>query len=186
MHIDVRSAHPVLFDGMRATVMTNYREWRTADKARWTPGAWHSEPDKAQWIDEATGLDCLIVRNHSGSLCGYVGVTEGHPLFAMPYNDYENMADFDVHGGLTFSGFCSPSNDESKGICHVPAPGRPDHVWWLGFDCGHNGDIAPGFDAHIREIMPFEKSSFSEPTDVYRTFTYVVDQVQGLARQLVK
>lgn len=31
------------------------REWRTAEKAEWGPGPWQDEPDKAQWIDEATG-----------------------------------------------------------------------------------------------------------------------------------
>ena len=51
MHIDVRSAHPVLFDGMKAAVMTNYREYRTADKSKWGVGPWNNEPDKAQWVE---------------------------------------------------------------------------------------------------------------------------------------
>lgn len=62
-------------------------EWRTADKSTWGPGSWHDEPDKAQWTDEATGLPCLIVRNHSGSLCGYVGVPETHPWHGKGYSD---------------------------------------------------------------------------------------------------
>lgn len=33
-----------------------------------------------------------------------------------------------VHGGLTYSDRC---HDD---ICHVPAPGEPDDVWWFGFD----------------------------------------------------
>jgi hypothetical protein len=52
-------------------------------------GEWDNEPDKIQWLDEDTGLDCLMVRNHFGSWCGYVGVTEGHPLFGVGY-DTEN------------------------------------------------------------------------------------------------
>lgn len=36
-------------------------------------GAWHREPDKAQWVDLTTGYPCLAVRGGSGSWCGYAG-----------------------------------------------------------------------------------------------------------------
>lgn len=49
--------------------MRNHREYRTIDKTGWPIGQWTNEPDKVQWIDEATGLDCLIVR-HRG--CGHL------------------------------------------------------------------------------------------------------------------
>ena len=35
------------------------REYRTVDKSTWARGPWDTEPDKMQWRDEATGLDCL-------------------------------------------------------------------------------------------------------------------------------
>src|SRR5690606_3996986 len=41
---------------------------------------------KIQWVDEATGLDCLMVRNSGGAWCGYVGVSEGHPLYGVEYS----------------------------------------------------------------------------------------------------
>lgn len=47
------------------------------NRVKWGPGPWDGEPDKMQWTDPATGLDCLIVRNTLGALCGYVGVTPG-------------------------------------------------------------------------------------------------------------
>lgn len=55
----------------------------TVDKSGWGDGPWQLEPDKKQWEDEVTGLPCLIVRNTqvTGSLCGYVGVPQGHPLY---------------------------------------------------------------------------------------------------------
>src|SRR5688572_7588915 len=112
------------------------REYRTMDKATWPPGPWQHEPDKAQWQDPATGLPCLIVRNSSGALCGYVGVSKGHPLFEVGYQGADDY-DLSCHGGLTYSEHCQPSTDEALGICHVPAPGEPDHVWWFGFDCAH-------------------------------------------------
>jgi hypothetical protein len=146
-------------------------EWRTIDKGGWPDGPWRDEPDKKQWRDPATGLACLVVRSeHSGALCGYVGVTPGHPLYGRGYDD----ADVSVHGGLTFAGACRPGGDESVGICHRPEPGEPDHVWWLGFDCAHLFDLAPGMTRYM-----------SVPDTVYRDLAYVEEQVTGLAAQLI-
>jgi hypothetical protein len=143
------------------------------DKSLWGNGEWQSEPDKAQWVDSATGLDCLLVRNSNiGNLCGYVGVTEKHPYFGKGYND----VDADVHGGLTFANACS-ENAEGHGVCHVPLPGRSDHVWWLGFDCAHCYDLSPG----IRSRLPVELHSNSE---IYRNVDYVVAECTKLAEQL--
>lgn len=149
---------------------TQELEWTYIDKSKWPEGQWNSEPDKLQWIDEATGLDCLIVRApHSGHLCGYVGVPEGHKLFGKDDQDVEVT----VHGGLTFSGKCNES-DKEHGICHRPFPGRPDHVWWLGFDCAHLGDISP------ESIRRFDTDYHA----TYKTVHYVKGQCRELAKQL--
>lgn len=90
-------------------------EYRTIDKTGWGEGPWTWEPDKVQLADEATGLPCLIRRSPSaGSLCGYVGVPEGHPWHGLDYGEI----DAEVHGGLTFAGACD--GDEADGICHKP------------------------------------------------------------------
>jgi hypothetical protein len=94
---------------------------------------WDGEGDKEQWVDAETGLDCLMVRSRYGNWCGYVGIPEGHRYFGMDYNELE----FAVHGGLSYSDFCF------EHICHVPEEGRPERVWWLGFDCGHCFDFSP-------------------------------------------
>ena len=165
-------------------------EYRSVDKSGWGDGPWQQEPDKVQWQDEATGLPCLIVRNLSGALCGYVGVAEGHPWFGIGYSDRIDRVEteerdwsaptpdglIEVHGGLTFSGLCNPSAPEDRGICHKPAPGEPDHVWWFGFDCAHAWDLSPG------RLTRF----WSEPDEVYRDITYVRRQVVSLAGQLAK
>ena len=93
--------------------MTHVREWhlRASEKAEWPHGPWTDEPDKVQWIDEATGLDCLIVRNGSGALCGYVGVAPEHPLHGVDYDD-DACPRFDVHGGLTFADSCTEPTRE--------------------------------------------------------------------------
>ena len=49
------------------------------DKSGWYDGPWMTEPDRIEWRNEH-GQPCLIVRNQSGALCGYVAVSPGHPL----------------------------------------------------------------------------------------------------------
>lgn len=153
-------------------------EWTNIDKSTWGDGPWQHEPDKKQWIDPATGLDCLIVRNsHLGNLCGYVGVPEGHPLFGKAYGEI----DVDVHGGLTFSEKCQPDpRGEGFGVCHTPELGRGE-VYWLGFDCGHAFDLAPAAEAFYRKrgLPPFGGS-------IYRSVAYVERECARLARQLKK
>lgn len=153
------------------------RQWTTLDRSQWARGEWDGEPDKMQWTDDATGLPCLIVRHdRMGFLCGYVGVSEGHPAYGKGYSD----VDVNVHGGLTFAGKCRPGDTEARGICHVPGPGEPDHVWWLGFDCAHSGDYEP-YKAKLAETKAiFARHGFES----YRTVGYVRRECADLARQL--
>ena len=156
------------------------KTYTTLDRAAlgWPSGEWDSEPDKVQWPDADTGLPCLAVRNrHAGNWCGYVGVAEGHPYVGKDYND---TADLEVHGGLTFANKCQPGQDESHGICHLPGPGEPDHVWWLGFDCAHAWDHSPQDVARSVEGYPWTIDSDSR----YRTLRYVQNQCASLAAQL--
>lgn len=140
----------------------NLQHWidSTMDRSHWGSGPWDAEPDKVSWVDPETGLDCLIVRNRLGALCGYAGVPPTHPWYEAEYGyghsigpkvdeQCEGFCDHnpdhlvDVHGGLTYSAHCQSSDDPARGICHVPAPGRPENVWWFGFDCAHYGDLVP-------------------------------------------
>ena len=99
------------------TDQESYRHRRSL----WPAGPWHLEQfDKVHWIDPATDMDCLMVRNAMGAWCGYVAVTEGHPAFGKSYNDVDPHPR--VHGGLTFSDSCH----EGGKICHEPQPGRPN------------------------------------------------------------
>ncbi len=145
-------------------------EWTNVDKSKWGAGEWNSEPDKRQWSDPETGLPCLIVRGPLGALCGYVGVSDGHPFFGKDYNS----VDVDCHGGLTFSNTCANVEETEEGhyICHVAEPNEPQKVWWLGFDCGHFMDKTPG-------------SFYAREDDgIYRNIAYVTDEVTKLAKQI--
>lgn len=147
-------------------------EWTTEDKSKWGPGEWQNEPDKKQWIDQETGLPCLIVRGPSGALCGYVGVDELHPHFENEYSD----VDVEVHGGLTFAGFCAKTDDPSKHICHMVEPGENDRVYWFGFDCAHAWDLSPSMNQY-----DFHRAREEE---TYRNIHYVEQEVASLAKQL--
>jgi hypothetical protein len=136
------------------------------DKTKWGHGPWQHEPDRIEW--RHLGLPCLIARNSGGgNLCGYVGVPPGHPWHGKDYSDLDNV---DVHGGLTYSRGCA----EVGAVCHVPAPGEPDGIWWLGFDCAHSGDSRPGWADHFK---------FQEEYSVYRDVEYVRREVERLAEQ---
>lgn len=141
-------------------------------KDKWGPGPWQQEPDREEWRDTDTGLPCLIVRAPTtGSLCGYVGVPPGHPWHGVDYSG----ADASVHGGLTYSDRCAGH------ICHVPAPGEPDDVWWLGFDTAHFMDYMPARAAMMRDLdvgMPQYMRS------AYRDMAYVRAEVARLASQV--
>lgn len=149
-------------------------------------GPWTSEPDKVHWVDAETDLDCLIVRNHFGALCGYVGLPPGHPLHGLDYSDDAVCeADQSSHGGLTYAGVCQEDKrGEGYGICHIPGPGRPADVWWLGFDCSHYRDLTPGLLA-LAAARGFTYP-FTDPreTDTYRDIEYVAEHVTALARDL--
>jgi hypothetical protein len=167
-----------------------HKTWTTIDKTEWGVGPWRDEPDKEQWEDEATGLACLIKRNpRGGNLCGYVGVPDTHPLYGVGYSDclkpgcsdedwcYEHSPEgvLDVHGGITYSDLCQ-EGDDAETICHIPAPGEPEPLFWFGFDAAHAGDVSPGYDFRYG-YEPFEG-------DTYKDAKYMRSECAKLAAQL--
>jgi hypothetical protein len=143
------------------------------DKSTWPDGPWKNEPDREQW--QHAGYACLAVRNHHGNWCGYVGVDSAHPLYGKSYDD----CDVEVHGGLTYAGKCDGP------ICHVPEPGMPDDVWWLGFDCAHAWDLVPGRLAFELETPALRKyAAITRCEETYRDLAYVKASTEKLAEQL--
>ena len=172
-------------------------EWTTVDKSDWGDGPWQSEPDKMVWIDPDTDLDCMIHRGPAGALCGYVGVGPDHPWHGQHYDS----VDAEVHGGLTFASACQEGDTEADGICHVPLPGRPHDVWWLGFDCAHAQDFMPRMrrdemkladlfesegkteEAALFRSSPMTKGWGPFASPAYKTVAYVKAEVGSLAKQ---
>lgn len=136
------------------------------DKSSWDEGAWTNEPDKISWIDSATNLPCLILRNDFGAWCGYVGVSSGHPCFEVPHSKVRLVANRE----LTYSSFAW--SDGIHGVSH-PTEEEGNGCWWLGFSCSdYEKDVLPKMPQN-----PYCNST-------YKTIEYVMEEVKSLARKL--
>lgn len=151
-----------------------------ADKSNWPAGPWQNEVDRIQWVDSATGLDCLLTRNPDfGYLCGYVGVPPESPLSGIGYGTLygTNLQNEDVLE-ITFGDFCAPHEiEEGPGVCHTAYPGRPERVYWFGFHCGNLHDLSPGLS---------ERSNLVLPGAEYRDVAFVRENVAKLAHALAR
>ncbi|MEK9810388.1 MAG: hypothetical protein VW362_08065 [Candidatus Nanopelagicales bacterium] len=106
-----------------------------------------------------------------GHLCGYIGVTPGHPWYG---KDYEEIG-ADVHGGLTFAQHERRDqrfNWDTERWLEIDSEPYPHDtgmdVWWVGFDCAHLGDLSP---------------RWPEVGGVYRDEAYVRNELASLVRQ---
>jgi hypothetical protein len=136
-------------------------------KSEWGEGPWQSEPDRVEWRSPH-GYPLLMVRGPHGNWCGYVGLPPGHPWHGKGTGD----VDADVHGGLTYADACQGE------VCHMPAPGEPDGVWWLGFDCAHAFDVMPAMTALLKTI-----GHGHDLGGTYRDLDYVKAECESLAAQ---
>lgn len=136
-------------------------------------GPWDNEPDRIAWVDPDTRYPCLMRRNEFGSWCGYVAIPPDHTAHGWDYGELEEI---EVHGGLTYSQGCLGTPGE--GVCHVPAEGDKDDVWWLGFDCGHAWDDNWMMAAILTGVP------MGGWTMTYRDVGYVRQECSRLAQQL--
>ncbi len=141
------------------------KQWNgDVDRKPWGDGPWRDEPDRRQWVDRETGLPCLARRTELGNLCGYVGVSPGHPL-------HRRLAvELTAHGGITYTG-----RQESV-IAFELEPEDEQDLWLFGFDCGHFGDLVPS----IAALLP----GLSLGNGTYRDFRYVEIWCRELAAEL--
>ena len=123
---------------------------------------WEKEPDLEEWVDEATGYKCTVMRHASlEHLNGYVAIPKGHKVWGKG----EDVMDVDVHGGLTYSSVDKETDE-----------------WVLGFDCSHVDDFSPKL---VLTLMKYTDSRLEHHTQgTYRTFEWVKEEVVKLAKQL--
>ena len=161
-------------------------------------GPWNNEGDKIAWVDEDSGLGCIILRQEDGTLSGYVGVGVDHPLHGFHAEAVPVTISSQVHGGITYGKECEVNRHElrAKGkprrerytVCHITRTRwvqdvesvqttndefEHEDLWWLGFDTNHPGDLIPNDRFHT-----------ARKSDVYRDQDFVYAQCVALAKRL--
>jgi hypothetical protein len=107
-------------------------------RARWRKGPWDDEPeDQVYWIDPKTKLDCLALRNAFGEWCGYVGVPRASKYYG------EDKSGTLLLGISACEVAYASSSSEDEARVRDFLKGRPEIVWWIGFDTGglHSKDL---------------------------------------------
>ncbi len=118
----------------------------------------------------------IIVLNTSGHRCGYVALHPDHPYSDIPkekrsygeHYDYDKC-DIDVHGGLTFM---SPEHG-LKDLLTIPC-----NDMWIGFDCGHYGDMC--------DVKMFKKYFGEEECEAKKSFFSAMNHSDIRIGQTVK
>lgn len=157
--------------------------FKNRDRHPSADGPWAGEYDKLGWVDEATSLRCIILRQRNGSLSGYVAVPSDHPLYGFDKDAIPSGINLTVHGGLTYAAACEKNNDDERiSICHVSKFVRRgtknvfnDHeeTWWLGFDTDLDCDLVPTLRHRSSAVVR-----------TYRDQAYVYREIIRLAARL--
>lgn len=182
--------------GHPAQALRRWKPRKTIDKSKWDDGEWQAEPDTL-YYQTAEGFQAVILRtSHSGVLCGYVGVPQGHPWWRKQYHDVvtptaeQLQQPIDTDKISVFAVFVealSGRDDDSARIdclVHVhggltysdrgwPSLGEDPRLWFFGFDCAHAGDYNPAYDY---------KYGWGEGQ--YRNLDYVKSEIAALSAQL--
>lgn len=138
---------------------------------------------------EYEGYNYLITFAPLGHRCGYVAISNSHPLYNEQGNEQgwnsEKIQDLDVHGDVTF--FDNPSDRF----------GIPDNCEekWIGFDAAHCNDkrdmetlkkineIAYCAAKYVEDII---KISLVDNFQEVRTKDYMIEECKQLILQLKK
>lgn len=173
-----------------ATTITALQVYYNPERKPNESGPWNDEADKVGWIDEESGMRCIMLRQTNGTLSGYVGVDPDHPFFGYEKDALPVALATSVHRGIDYSKACEENRKprfERYTVCHVvrqraatpmnSAQGTQDQfpeedVWWLGFDTDHQYDLVP---------MQRQDRKLGE---VYRDQAYVYAECISFARKL--
>lgn len=160
-------------------VAFNEEDWKEIKIYRFGKGEWIDEPDEMEF--DYRSIECEILRNQVGALCGYVTVPEEHPWHRKPYDDI----DCEVHGGLTFAASAIYKEGEKE-------------KFKIGFDCSHFNDLCPVIEKIMdearnrpenqrlrktRDHMALLAPNILRPT--YKNIAYVKAEIEGLVDQML-
>ena len=112
----------------------------------------------------------MFAQRHAelGIWCGYVGIPSTHPWWGWNHDDIDRELEESIHGGVTFA---QDGDGDKWAVGH----------YWVGFDCGHGGDLVPQiFQLFCQMAVPMASAG----NDVYRRLPYVQGEITSLAAQL--
>ncbi|KPF91884.1 hypothetical protein IP81_07400 [Novosphingobium sp. AAP83] len=177
-------------------------EARYRDVTRYVAGQglWIVESEKVAWTDPETGYPCIILRQQTGELGGYVGVAPDHALAGWSADALPGSINDGLHQPVTYAAVCQHVQPERASICHVTvaeaAPSRAMHegkghgahssgragarqgedlAWWFGTIMNGPEDYVP---RHRGGSILYERGQ------IYRGEHFVYLEVTELARKL--
>lgn len=128
------------------------------------------------------GYEYLITFVKHGHRCGYVAISNDHPLFKIRNSVYD-FPDLEVHGGVTY--FDNSRFEDLTG-------GHKCIDKWIGFDACHYNDtedieaIEKYFGkTELSEYRKKNPKSKYDPDAEYRSFDYMKTQCELLIDQLI-
>ncbi len=92
------------------------------------------------WLDEKSGLPCLMLLGQRGEGMGYVGVPPDHPY----YDIDTDLLNLKAHGGIAFANEVFRA-EEGSPFSRLFSVYSGDSLYVFGFDCGRGGDFVPAF-----------------------------------------
>ena len=111
-------------------------------------------------VEYCAPLPASIKALNDEVMSGPAGGRSPIQLFTMSADSPRAGDQFDVHGGVTYSGV------------GYWLPKSGDQGFWYGFDCSHHGDLSPGYD--------FTRRHANE----YRNIAFVTAECESFADQL--
>lgn len=158
-------------------------------------GPWKDESTKIAWTDPATGYPCIILRQRTGELGGYVGVDPGHALAGWMADALPGSINEGLHQNVSYSAACQEKVPERLSICHVPprpiAPSQAQHREKAQASAGHDhsadlawwfGMVMNGPQDYVPRLATSGVGSGRGP--IYRDEAFVCAQVTALAGKL--
>jgi len=160
---------------------------------------------------EYKGYRCVVVFQRMGHRCGYVGITNEHPLHGVGYGDKaEVLKKSDIENQPIGNRGIIPlmcMDNESEEItpdCYFNVHGgityagggetypvESDNLWWFGFDCAHYDDSPDYYKAKEYQLENedslnrlIEIDNMYHTDGVIRTQEYVEQECKNLADQL--